>query len=154
MLLLRHASAGERLSSTSLERARALDRTGRAQAARLQDALGAYRIERIASSPLVRCLETVVPLAGGLDLEIETREELAPDASKRSILRALRELPESALVCTHREVFETLFGPELGCEKGGGWVVERRGRGFTPTAYLPPPERPARARRRAALVAG
>ncbi len=144
MLLLRHASAGRRLSSPTLDQERLLDARGRVQAASLHDALAGYRIERIVSSPLVRCVDTVVPLAGALGLEIEPYAELEPAASKRSVLRLLRELSPDALVCTHREVLETLFGPEIGCEKGGAWLVRPRGRGFAPAAYLPP-ARPARA---------
>ena len=136
-----------------VDAARALDRTGRTQAARLRDALAGYRIEHIASSPLVRCVETVASLAHGLGLEVDERAGLEPSASKRRVLRALRALPESSLVCTHREVFETLFGAGFGCEKGGAWLVEWRGQGLVPTAYLPPAA-PARVPRRAALVPG
>ncbi len=136
-----------------VDAARGLDRTGRAQAGRLHDAFSGYRIDRIVSSPLVRCVETVVPLARRLGLEVELRAELEPGASKRRVLRLLRDLPDDALVCTHREVFETLFGDELTFEKGAAWVVEPRGRGFGPVAYLPAPAL-RRSRRAAVLVPG
>jgi hypothetical protein len=54
-------------------------------------------------------------------------------------------------VCTHREVFESVFDGAIECERGGAWVVERRGRSLTPVAYLPPQLAQPR-RRRAALV--
>lgn len=154
MLLLRHASAGERRTKPAVDAARVLDRLGRAQAARLHDAFAGYEIECIVSSPLVRCVETVAPIARALELEIEVRAELEPGASKRDALRLLRRLPPAALVCTHREVFETLFGDAIGCEKGGAWLVERRARSFAPVAYLPPSLEDSRPRRRAALVPG
>jgi phosphohistidine phosphatase SixA len=135
MLLLRHASAGERLASPIEDRARPLDALGRADARRLAVTLGAHAIGRIVSSPHARCLESVAPLARRLGLEIEAREELAPGAPREATLALLGEVRDDSLVCTHREVFETLFGSEISCEKGGTWIVE----GGRPVAYLPPP---------------
>jgi 8-oxo-(d)GTP phosphatase len=139
MLLTRHASAGERLPEPSDDRLRPLDRAGRADARALPTALATQRIERVVSSPHARCLETVELLARRLGLEVECREELAPDASRNDTLALLAQLPETALVCTHREVFERLFGGEVTCEKGGTWIVEQRGSRTVPVAYLPPP---------------
>jgi phosphohistidine phosphatase SixA len=150
MLLLRHAKAGKRLSTPPRDAARTLDGPGRRQAELLPAHLAGYAIERIVSSPLPRCVETVVPLARALGLEVELRDELEPDATKPDALRLLRELPPSALVCTHREVLETLLDGEIECEKGGIWIVERRNRRLAPVAYLPAPA--ARRRRRAALA--
>lgn len=138
MLLTRHSSAGERLESPSDDRLRPLDRAGRAGARRLPSALSMHAIERIVSSPHTRALETVAPLAHRLRIDVECREELAPDAPRNDTLSLLAELPETALVCTHREVFERLFRGEVACEKGGTWIVERRGRRHVPVAYLPP----------------
>ena len=91
------------------------------------------------SSPLVRCVDTVAPLAQALGLEVEIRDELEPQATKRDALGLLRELSPSSLVCTHREVFEMLFDGEIECEKGALWIVERGGLRVTPVAYLPAP---------------
>jgi 8-oxo-dGTP diphosphatase len=152
MLLLRHASAGERLSSPTLDRARMLDRAGRKDASLLHETLAGYVIERIVTSPHSRCVETVRPIAQARGLEIEWREELVPDASRDDTLALLAELPAHGLACTHREVFERLFAGEVSCEKAGTWLLERRGSGWTPATYLPPPVSAKRARRRAALV--
>ena len=119
MLLLRHASAGERLSSPGIDRFRRLDATGRAVARQLVWAFAGREITHIVSSPLARCLESVVPLAESLTL--------------------LADLPDTSLVCTHREVFETLLGWDVTCEKGGAWVLERDGSDFVPALYLAPP---------------
>lgn len=151
MLLLRHTSAGTRLSTPSLDDARQLDRVGRREAGLLRRALAGYSIDRIASSPVARCLETVAPLAQALGLVVEAHHQLGPRASKQDLRRFLRELPPTALVCTHREVFETLFDGAIECEKGGAWIVECRGRALMPVAYLPPPVAQPR-RRRAALA--
>lgn len=152
MLLLRHASAGERLSSVTDDRARRLDRIGRVDARRLPAAFAGYNIDRLVTSPHARCVETVEPIARASGLDIECREELAPDASRRDTVTLLAELPATALVCTHREVIERLFAGAVTCEKGGTWLLERRGRRWVPAVYLPPPAPARRARRRAALV--
>jgi phosphohistidine phosphatase SixA len=161
MLLMRHASAGERLESSVEDRTRRLDPSGRADARALPATLAEYPVDRIVSSPHARCLQTVVPLARGRGIEIEWREELAPGALRNDTLALLAELPETALVCTHREIFERVYRGEITCEKGGTWLVERKGRRRVPVpvAYLPPrssaaPLRPpaspaATARRRA-----
>jgi 8-oxo-(d)GTP phosphatase len=150
VLLLRHASAGERRPASTLDRARRLDRGGRADARELPAALAGHAIERIVSSPHARCVETVEGLAHRRNLRVETRDELAPDAPLEDLLALLGQLPDSAVVCTHREVLERLFGEELTCEKGGSWLVERREDGvLEPVAYLPPPSsvpRPLEAR--------
>jgi phosphohistidine phosphatase SixA len=146
VLLTRHASAGERLESPAEDRARGLDRVGRADARALAAALAGHRIERIVTSPHARCLETVAQLACSRGIEVECREELAPDASRKDTLAVLAELPESALVCTHREVLERVFRGEVTCEKGGTWLVERSRRRATPVAYLPPPSSARRTR--------
>jgi 8-oxo-dGTP diphosphatase len=150
MLLLRHASAGERPQAASLDRARRLDRVGRADARELPEALAGHVIDRVVSSPHARCIESVGALARGRNLRVEVRDELVPDASIEDARALLDEMPDSALVCTHREVIERLFDSELTCEKGGTWLVERREDGvLQPVAYLPPPSsvpRPLEAR--------
>jgi phosphohistidine phosphatase SixA len=145
MLLLRHASAGERLASPTDDRPRRLDAAGRADALALAAVLSAHAIERIVSSPHARCLESVEPLARLRGLTVEPREELAPGASQDETLALLGEVRDNSLVCTHREVFERLFGGEITCEKGGTWIVE----GGVPVAYLPPPSSALSARRAA-----
>jgi 8-oxo-dGTP diphosphatase len=154
MLLHRHASAGEKLESPSLDRARRLDGDGRADAAALRDVLAGYPIERIVSSSHRRCLDSVRPLAEARGLPVERREELAPDALLEDTKALLEELPRNVLVCTHREVIERLFHGDLACEKGGTWVVERHGSRLVPTEYLPPPTRLERERRSALLLPG
>jgi 8-oxo-(d)GTP phosphatase len=139
MLLLRHASAGERPQAASLDRARRLDRVGRADARELPDALARHVIERVVSSPHARCLESVGALARGRNLRVEVRDDLLPDAAIEDVRAFLDELPDTSLVCTHREVIERLFDGELTCERGGAWLLERRNGRLEPTAYLPPP---------------
>lgn len=139
MLLLRHASAGERRPASTLDRARRLDRAGRADARELPEALAGHEIERVVSSPHARCVETVGALARRRNLRVEVRDELVPEAPLEDVLALLAELPDATLVCTHREVLGRVLGDELTCEKGGTWLVERNEVALEPVAYLPPP---------------
>lgn len=139
MLLLRHASAGARLTSPEIDRWRRLDEAGRLVARQLVWAYADREITRIVSSPLARCVESVVPVAESRRLVVENRWELAPDVALDDLLHLLVDLPDSSLVCTHREVFEKLLGWDVTCEKGAAWVLERSGAELVPALYLSPP---------------
>ena len=139
MLLLRHTSAGVRLSSPGIDRFRRLDDDGRLVARQLVWHLAAHEITRIVSSPLVRCVESVVPIAESRRIVVENRWELEPDVPLDDVLTLLADLPDSTLVCTHREIFEKLLGWDVTCEKGAAWVLERRGPDLVPTFYVEPP---------------
>jgi phosphohistidine phosphatase SixA len=139
VLLLRHASAGVRLSSPGIDRFRRLDDEGRVVARQLVWSLADREITRIVSSPHARCVESVVPIAQSRGLVVETYWELAPDVSLDNLMTLLADLPDTSLVCTHREVFEKLLGWEAVCDKGAGWELERNGAELVPTLYVPPP---------------
>ena len=146
LLVMRHMSAGESLSSPALDRARPLDAKGRSDAHKLSAQIAEHPVGRIVTSPHPRCRESVEPIARERGLEIECREALAPDASREDILKLLEELPDTALVCTHREVFERIFDGEIKAEKGGVWVVDALGGRIVPVEYLPPASSLARPR--------
>jgi broad specificity phosphatase PhoE len=139
VLLLRHASAGERLSSPGVDRFRRLDDGGRIVARQLVWAFADREISTIVSSPLPRCVETVIPLAESRGLVVEHRWELEPEVSVDDLRILLDDLPDTTLACTHREVFETLLGWDVTCEKGGAWLFERSGSELVPSLYLAPP---------------
>ena len=143
MLLLRHASAGERVDPPALDVARPLDRRGRADARRLPKSLAGHRIERIVSSPHRRCIETVEPIAAARGLAVEVKSEFEPDASVDQTRALLARLSDETLVCTHREVFERLFHGEVACEKGGAWKVEHVRARLLPVEYFEPPAKRA-----------
>ena len=139
MLLLRHARAGARLSSPHIDRFRELDEDGRVDARQLVWTLAGRALERVVTSPLPRCVQSVVPIAESRGLVVERRDELLPDASVEDVMALLVELPDASLVCTHREVFLQLFAGEISCEKGGAWVLERVGALLSPLEYIAPP---------------
>ena len=92
----------------------ASDRWTRRVAARLLELvtkLEPYAVARILSSPFVRCVQTVEPLATARGLEIETTDVLADGAGPDGVRRLLGELAGSPVVlCGHGGEIEELFG--------------------------------------------
>jgi 8-oxo-dGTP diphosphatase len=117
VIVLRHASAGDRAEWQGDDRLRPLDKRGRKQAKRLRDVLLAHDVKRVVSSPYVRCTQTVEPL--GLDIEPDDR--LAEGASPERTLELLDTL-DGAVACTHGDVIEALLGRSL--PKGGAVVLD------------------------------
>jgi phosphohistidine phosphatase SixA len=126
VLLVRHGRAGDRREWDGDDRLRPLDAKGRRQAQGLVDLLAGYQIDRVLSSPYVRCTQTVAPLAAARGLEVEEAAELAEGSRKGDVLSLLRPLAaEGVVLCTHGDVVEELVGEEL--PKGSTEVLEREG---------------------------
>jgi 8-oxo-dGTP diphosphatase len=136
VVLLRHARAGERGAWSFDDRLRPLDERGREQAAALRDVLSSRAIDRIVSSPYLRCIETVEPLADVRGLRIEPDVRLAEGAAQHDALSLLSEL-EGGLACTHGDVIEGLLG--YGLRKGAAVVIDVKGDEVIVRAALPAP---------------
>jgi phosphohistidine phosphatase SixA len=124
LLLLRHASAGDRESWVGDDRERPLDDRGRRQADALVELLAAYSIEAIYTSPYRRCVETVGPLARTRGLEPEQREELGEQLQMTAgaeLVRGLRD--RDVVVCGHGglDIAALEDGPKW--KKGAVFVV-------------------------------
>lgn len=117
VILLRHASAGDRGAWDGDDIMRPLDKRGRKQASKLRDELRARGVKRVVSSPYVRCMQTVAPLG----LEIVPDERLAEGASERDTRELLATL-DDAVACTHGDVVENVLGRSL--KKGAGVVLD------------------------------
>ncbi len=111
LLLVRHASAGDRDAWDGDDAERPLDASGRRQAEELVRTLEPYAVARVLSSPFVRCVQTVNPLAVARGLEVETTDVLADGSGPEGVRRLLEELAGSPLVlCGHAGEIEALFG--------------------------------------------
>jgi phosphohistidine phosphatase SixA len=108
--LLRHADAGVRADWHGNDEWRGLSPLGWDQAEEVAARLDGLPVHRVLSSPSLRCRQTVVPLARGLEVDVEPERGLAVDADPDGFLSLLRD-PEtaSAVLCTHRETLEGLF---------------------------------------------
>jgi 8-oxo-(d)GTP phosphatase len=106
-VLVRHASAGDRYQWAGDDRHRPLDKKGRRQAEKIAEALGAEDVRRVVSSPAVRCVQTVEPLAAVFGLEVEIDNRLAEGAGGSA-----HELVETVgvVACTHGDVIYEILG--------------------------------------------
>lgn len=168
--LVRHAKAGDRATWMGDDLSRPLSKTGYRQAKGLVRVLSSRAIGRIVSSPAIRCVETVGPLADQRGLATEPRDELLEGASLAGLLGLLEEIRSIASVlCGHGDLIPAaighlegqgmVVGSERGWKKASTWVLEREAGLIVRATYLPPPEvkpkvsartrRPAGKRRRA-----
>ncbi len=146
--MVRHAHAGDREAWEGPDERRPLTKRGRRQAAGLVALLADTAVDRILSSHYVRCLETVVPLAGDRRRSIELHPALAEGASTieaRALVTEVAATDITVVLCTHGDVVWNLVaelarhGGGLPMEKGSTWIVEVRGGQLRPVRYLDPP---------------
>jgi 8-oxo-dGTP pyrophosphatase MutT (NUDIX family) len=134
LLVVRHASAGDSETWEGDDRLRPLDTKGRRQAEELVARLAPYELERILSSPHVRCVQSVEPLAEARGLEVETSDDLAEGAGPDRLRRVLERLAgTAAVVCGHGPELVPIFGRT---KKGATWVVDPTD--LRPLELLPP----------------
>jgi len=120
LVLVRHGRAGDRLEWVGDDRLRPLDKKGRKQASRLPDVLAGVAIGRIVSSPYLRCVQTVEPLAAARGLELETARELGEGGQEApALLQSL--LDEDAVACVHGGI-EYALGIDVKLRKGAVWL--------------------------------
>ncbi|HLI55427.1 MAG TPA: phosphoglycerate mutase family protein [Actinomycetota bacterium] len=147
--LVRHAEAGWRQAWNGQDELRPLTHEGRRQAAGLIGALAGAEVARILTSPFVRCVETVEPLAEARGLPAEAVPELAEGAGPTGAMSLLLSGP--IVACSHGDVIEAvldalsgagvrLAGRMAGLEtlKGAVWVLECSGRAVVSGRLLPP----------------
>lgn len=144
LVILRHASAGEKSEWPEADELRPLDARGRVEAAGLAGLLFAYGPARVLSSGTARCLDTVLPyirrLRGVLGTEPAfTVGETSPERATERLLDLVGEgVP--TIVCTHGEIVADLVTGlcrELGekvpddpsLRKGEFWVAHMAGQG-------------------------
>jgi 8-oxo-dGTP diphosphatase len=120
--LVRHARAGRRAEWVGDDRLRPLDERGIRQAEALVAQLAGRGFERIVSSPYVRCVETVMPLAEAHGLTVEPDEALAEGAGSQAALGLFRRVDEPLVACVHGDLVEELLDEKL--KKGATAVLD------------------------------
>ncbi|WP_138757636.1 NUDIX hydrolase [Modestobacter altitudinis] len=107
LLLLRHASAGNRSDWDGPDETRPLDRRGRAQAATLAAVLPAFAPVRLLTAPPVRCRETMASVAAATGLPVGEVPELGeevfaadPQAGLAVVQRLLADPTGLTVVCS------------------------------------------------------
>ena len=110
LVILRHASAGDKYQWREADSLRPLDAAGRREAAALTGLLHAYGPLQVISSATARCLETVLPYARLTRASIGTDPaftvgDTGPEAA---VARLLTLAGTPAVVCTHGEIVSEL----------------------------------------------
>lgn len=136
LLVIRHASAGDRDDWEGDDARRPLDSRGLRQAAGLVGLLEPFAIERIVSSPFDRCVQTVEPLAASRGLDVEPADDLAEGAGSERVRSLLAGLAGTATaVCGHGPELVPLFGKT---KKGATVVIEAANGMLGELGRLPP----------------
>jgi phosphohistidine phosphatase SixA len=128
---------------------RPLSKAGRRQAKGLVELLRDEPIARVLSSPYVRCVQTVEPLAKSRALPVEVVTELAEGTLLSEALRLIEKVAdEPTVLCTHGDVVENLLfhldaqGVSLAggmvFAKGSTWMFDVKDSGIVRGRYLPP----------------
>ena len=151
---MRHAKAGSRGDWDGDDAFRPLSRAGRVQADALVPLLSPFGPDRILSSPMTRCVQTVEPLAAACDLKVEDEPSIAEGHTQLALTlmrQMLEHEPERAVVCcTHGDIVPEILrelveadgvriGREPRWQKGSIWVLHTDDGRFTGADYIPPP---------------
>ncbi|UYQ76625.1 NUDIX hydrolase [Glutamicibacter sp. JL.03c] len=110
VLIIRHAKAKPRGKWTRAEGERPLAATGRRQAQAVSRMLEAWQPAHIASSPWLRCVQTLSPYASLHAMKMKNLRALTEHAATRHPERARRAVQKlfdkyrSQAICTHRPV--------------------------------------------------
>ena len=151
LYLVRHAKAGSRSRWTGDDRPRPLSDKGQAQAALLADHLAALATGELVSSPYLRCVQTLEPLAARLGRDVRPDERLAENTGYDGALALLTELPDGSVLCSHGDVIPDTMGAlqRRGCRfltepdwrKASVWVLTRNTDGqIVEASAWPPPD--------------
>jgi len=144
VLLVRHAHAGDRDAWTAPDQLRPLSVKGIRQAEALVLRLAGFAVERVVSSPYLRCTQTVEPLAQVRGVALEADDTLA-EGNGRAALELVRGLAGAhVILCTHGDVIGDILAhmPVAGswrAQKGSVWILEAEDGRSIDARYLPPP---------------
>ena len=106
-------------------------------------------LKRVLSSPFVRCVETVQPLADALGLQVEQTPDLAEGAAADALGLVRGLAREDAALCTHGDVIPAVLrgldraGVTIAAAwawaKGSTWVLDTADGQITRATYVPRP---------------
>ena len=148
--LVRHAKAGSRKDWDGDDALRPLSKAGFKQATALAATLMRHDPSVLVSSPLVRCVQTLEPLAHLLREPVHTDERLAEGNDFQGVFELAAALPDGAVLCSHGDVIPDVIRAveRRGCEidtaaqwaKASTWVLRRDPDGqFVGASAWPPP---------------
>jgi phosphohistidine phosphatase SixA len=159
LYVVRHGHAGSRSAWEGPDDARPLSRRGHKQAMPLPDQLSGVGLSRLVSSPSMRCVQTLEPLAQRLGLRVDADDRLLEGAGGDQALVLAAELSKermAAVICSHGDVIPdmlrilkagtTRFKDPFMWPKASIWVLTRDGARWSKARYIPPVDAAAHTR--------
>jgi 8-oxo-dGTP diphosphatase len=149
IFLVRHAHAGKRSEWEGDDTARPISSRGAVQTEAVTSLLARRPVKRVVSSPYVRCVQTIEPLAAVAGLSVEVDERLAEGSDTDAAFELLLELDAvHGVACTHGDLIPALLqrlvamgmvvdGPLLD-QKGSVWTIHIKNGVPTKGRYTPP----------------
>ncbi len=147
--LVRHAKAGERRVWEGDDEARPLSKHGWKQSEAIAERLADKGAASLYSSPYVRCMQTLEPLAQRLGVEIEEDRRLYEGEPFEPVLELLGDVATGAVLCSHGDIVPEVIqalarrGMEVQTSpdwrKATIWVLKRKGDRITKGKVWPPP---------------
>jgi 8-oxo-dGTP diphosphatase len=142
ILLIRHAKAKDREKWSGPDHLRPLTPAGHKQAEAIAEELGETKVKVIRTSPAVRCVQTVEPLASACGVKVkidETLQEGSPIALPDA------DDPGLHVLCAHGDNIPALLNDLdidcAECRKASIWMLKRDDEGeITDVTYVEPPE--------------
>ena len=149
LFLVRHAKAGKRSQWEGDDSLRPLVAEGVRQAEVIAESIALLQPTALYSSPFVRCVQTLEPLAKATGLSVVKHELLAEGVNFTGTVDWMHTLADGAVMCSHGDVIPEVIaalerrGMEVSgfreSRKGSVWVLERRNDVFTGGHAWPPP---------------
>jgi 8-oxo-dGTP diphosphatase len=151
IFLVRHAKAGHRDPTVPDDTQRPLTPNGWNQAkALIEPLVEAGATDHLLSSPYVRCMQTLEPLAIRLDTNVIADDRLAEEQPLAPLLDLLVEVPEGSVLCSHGDMIPDVIAAlqrrrctiatEPNWKKGAVWALTRKNGAFVSASAWPPPE--------------
>ena len=153
LYFVRHAKAGERARWEGDDRLRPLSGKGRRQAVsvceRLHPLVAAAPAPQLVSSPYIRCMQTLEPLAARLHGMVRPDDRLLEGVGREGALDLVASLPDGSVLCSHGDIIPDVIAAlerrsaRIDCDpdwrKGSVWVLTRSGHEVVKATVWPPP---------------
>jgi 8-oxo-dGTP diphosphatase len=148
--VVRHAKSGSRSQWSGDDRLRPLTKKGQKQAEALVDVFEPFPISAVFSSPYLRCVQTVQPLAKARKLPLKQAPSLGEGRGLAGAMQIMGDPKvKRAVLCTHGDIMWELVEElvkrkivkpgEGGYDKGATWVVEIDDGSYERARYIPAP---------------
>lgn len=148
--IVRHAKAGSRERWDGDDVERPLTKNGRAQADALAARLAGTASPTLLSSPYLRCVQTLEPLATQLDSKVVADDRLAEGVAFEPALELVLSTPSGSVLCSHGDLIPDVIGAfhrrgahittDADWRKCSVWVLHREHHKIASMASWPPPE--------------